>query len=407
MEAPYFDAMERPRGLGLLVAGTIVSTLGSSIYLIALVLYIAQQSGSPVTLGVVQLLAYLPAALLGTFAGVAADRWDRRRILVLTDAVRGVLMVGVGAVGIVTGMLPLPLLIVATIGISVAGVFFVPAAYAITPNLVSADRLRFANAMRSASMQISNVAGTAIGGFLFALVGAPVLVVGNGVSFLMSALSEMFLPKGQRTSHRVPLRGMHVRDGVSSAAANGVLRPILVHAGINLSIPLLITAMPFVVMDQWGLAEGTLGVLFAAVLAGGVAGYTIVAARIIPDSLPVERWSPRVLSVSFAVIAFSAAIPGGALGRFAVACAAAVIAGASVGAEYLVVVTSIQERLDASLQGRVFALLEVMTAISVPVGYGLATALAALSIPLWTLPGAAALVVLLPGLLPRRSPTQK
>jgi MFS family permease len=393
--------MSRSRGFGLLVAGSIVSTLGSSIYLVTLVLYVAEQTGSAVTLGLVQLVSYAPAALLGVFAGGLADRFDRRNILVATDAARAALMIGTGAYGLVTGSIPLPLLIGATVGISAFGVFFVPSSYAITPELVPPERIRAANAVKSASMQVSNLGGSALGGFLYAALGAPLLTVANGVSFLLSAVSELFIPsRSRRASTAPPVSGrvrVRVREGLSAARASGAWPAIVVHASINLTLPLVVTGMPFLITDVWHLPDTMFGVLFAVVLAGGVSGYAAISLGRPRSGVErsIYRASPVAIAAAFAGIALLAfrppvegmlIIPLVALFAFA--------AGAAVGSEYLVTVARIQENTDPAVHGRLFALLEVATALAVPLGYGVASAVAAVTSELWVLPAIGATVAL-------------
>src|SRR5690606_11449027 len=85
------------RNLLLLGQGQFVSRLGAQIALIGLVLWVKQVSGSPALVGVAQMVAALPAALLGPFGGIGAQRWARRSVILLSDVVRGLVMASLAA----------------------------------------------------------------------------------------------------------------------------------------------------------------------------------------------------------------------------------------------------------------------------------------------------------------------
>jgi DHA3 family macrolide efflux protein-like MFS transporter len=84
------------RDLALLVAGNGVSTLGNAVYLIAVTLLLKETTGSATVLGIFQFLALIPGFLLSPVTGVIIDRTSRRRVVILSDLLRGILMVGAG-----------------------------------------------------------------------------------------------------------------------------------------------------------------------------------------------------------------------------------------------------------------------------------------------------------------------
>jgi len=362
------------RGYPLLLAGNIVSTFGSSIYVVTLVLFLADATDSAVALGLVQFLAYLPAAILGPFAGALVDSWDRRRVIVWSDLVRGAIMVATAAVGL-SGSMPVWLVMGATMGVSVAGVMFTPAVHAIVPELVPESALRRANGARSAGAQIANLAGSAVGGALYVALGAPLVILANGVSFLLSGVSETAIrtrpaPGGARSRTRTTRSAM---EGVRYLFADRSVRSVvIVQALVNLLLPPLVVALPFVISDVWELGAEFFGYLFATVLAGGIAGcgtFSGKRARRAPDAL-VYRAAVGALTVAIAALS-ALASPALAATRVLVPLLAVTMfsAGAAIGVMHMIGVTYLQQSVAVALRGRVFAAMETLTAILLPVAY--------------------------------------
>jgi len=366
-----------PKGYSLLLAGNIVSTFGSSIYVVTLVLYLADATDSAATLGLLQFLAYLPAALLGPIAGALVDRWNRRLIIVWTDLSRGVLMLVVAAVGLLA-TIPVWLLMAATMGVSVAGVLFVPAVHSLVPDLVEPANLRRANGARSAGTQIANLAGSAVGGALYVLLGAPLVILANGVSFALSGASETAIrprttaPPGQ-THEGARRLWSSTREGFAFLLARREIRSlVLVQALANLLLPPLVVALPFVIGEVWGLSPEYFGYLFATVLGGGILGFVLFSRS------SADRSSDSRVYRS-AVVALAAAMSGLAVLTLPMVATVGIlvpllllvflVAGGAVGVMHMIGVTRLQQTVAVAMRGRVFAAMETLTAILLPAAY--------------------------------------
>jgi MFS family permease len=355
------------RDLALLVAGNGVSTLGNAVYLIAVTLLLKDLTGSAAVLGLFQFLALAPGFLLSPITGVIIDRTSRRRVVILSDLLRGVLMVGGGMVLLLpawrTPWVILPLSFAAGVGHA----FFVPAAQALLPDLVSSDRLHAANGVRATVSQLANLTGNALGGLLYALVGAPLLFVLNGVTFLLSAWQERFI-RGGREVRGAEQRGepfLHAAGaGLPVVTRRGRLRRLIVsQAGLFLVSPVLMLSLPFVVIDELRMGERWVGFYFAAALAGGIAAFLVLrrcsASSMLGAPLPATAY--LALAVAFGALAIEVS----PLVLFVVA----LVTGAAAGIVYLFAVTWIQNRTDPGLHGRLFALLEAASSLVAPVSY--------------------------------------
>ena len=179
----------------LLAQGQIVSNIGNSIHTVAVTWFIFDTIGkdrSGIVLGLFFVCSFIPIIFFGPVSGVFVDRISRKFIIVSTDIIRGVLLL---LLCLLTyyNIFPLTFLFLITIVSAIFFTFFNPAVSAVTPNIVHPDDLVKANSITGMSIQISIVIGAAVSGFLYAEIGIVGIYLLNGVSFILSGISEMFI----------------------------------------------------------------------------------------------------------------------------------------------------------------------------------------------------------------------
>jgi hypothetical protein len=220
--------------------------------------------------------------------------------------------------------------------------------------------------MRASSSQVSNLAGNAAGGVLYALLGAPVLFVVNGVSFVLSALFEAGVHSDTTPAVSDGPESLfrQAREGVQQLRTDrALLRMVISQAGLFALSPFLMLALPFIVLDELGLPQSALGFYFAAALAGGIALFLSVR-RLSSGQLlriPLVPFGYAALAASFLLAAVAA--------NAVVLVVVAILSGAAAGGVYLTVTTWIQLRTPAELHGRLFALLEAASSGVAPLSY--------------------------------------
>jgi MFS family permease len=155
-----------------LLASLAVSQAGDWLYNLALLAFVYERTHSSAWLGITTAARVLPIVVCGPLGGVLADRYDRRRIMIASDAIRLGLMLALAAVA-ATG-LPIVLAPVIAALSTAASSAYMPCVAASTPRLVDDADLPAANAARSAIGQICIVAGPGFGALLL-LVGSPSL----------------------------------------------------------------------------------------------------------------------------------------------------------------------------------------------------------------------------------------
>lgn len=128
-------------------------------------------TGSAYDLGLVGLAQFLPMVALTFVVGPVADRFDRRRIVAICEAINAATLVGL-AVGAASGWLTAPLIFAAVATLGAARAFEHPSMSALLPGVVSEEALPRAVAFSTSAMQTSFIVGPALGGLLYAF-GAP------------------------------------------------------------------------------------------------------------------------------------------------------------------------------------------------------------------------------------------
>ena len=175
----------RRRNFALLWAGTLISLIGDRALLTALPFFVYQQTGSTLAMAGMYGAYYLPTVLFGSVAGVFADRWDRKRILVVGNLIQSGVML---LLLLMQSGAWLWLIYVVTFAELALGMFTIPAQGALLPSLVDEAHLLPANAITGVGNTIARLVGPLAGGLLFGFFGLPSVILVDSASFLLAAL---------------------------------------------------------------------------------------------------------------------------------------------------------------------------------------------------------------------------
>lgn len=259
-------------------SGATVSTFGSMLSGLALsFLAIGALDASPFQLAILNLCGLIPAFVAGPWVGVLADRVRRRPVMVVADVARAltVLIVPVAAL---LGVLGLPLLYAIAALMSVLSLSFDVANRSHLPWLVSRRSLTEANSKLTGAGSVAEAAAFSAGGFLVQWLTAPVVLVVDGVTYLLSALCVSRIRKPEPVPSRGVVHPAMLTEfvaGLRYVAASATLRALLDSTLLlNLFQTMLGTLYVFYVLEEIGLPEGVTGLSFAlggaAALAGAV-----------------------------------------------------------------------------------------------------------------------------------------
>ena len=350
--------------------GQAISQAGDGLTALASLVLVTRLTGSTRAVATLAILLTVPQLLLGLHAGVLVDRWDRRRVMVLSDCIRGVLVLGLITV---TDRAHLPWFYALVFLQSAVGVFFEPAQYAFVPNLVPGHLLLAANALTDTTRLVARIVGSAVAGLLLTLPPGPALAFGaDAVSFLLAAAFVASIPGRPREPRPAAAKARMVEElGQGLRCLFGTRT--LVGIALAFSISLLgvgafnVLLVPFLMeglrVGSWGV-----GVLRAVEIGGMVAGGALVSAfatRLLPSSLVTNGLVTLGLSVAalaFVSNAWLAAVPLVILGVSSV--------GLQIGAS-----TSIQQLVPDALRARVDSALQTLLTIALIVSMAGAGAL--------------------------------
>ncbi len=196
--------MKINKNLLLLLSGQFISQLGDKFYLLALSLWVLDATKSPTLMGLILFCSMIPSVVLGFFSGVIVDRYNRKALIIGTDIIRGIVILGITIV-YVLGVLNIPLVIIAEILLSICAAFFNPTIPSILPQIVTKDELTRANSNYQFLQGFAAIAGPMLGGLAVAAFGYFSVFLFNAVSFFFSALLAFFMsiPALERTKNTI------------------------------------------------------------------------------------------------------------------------------------------------------------------------------------------------------------
>jgi len=293
----------RNRDFLKLWGGQTISQFGSKITLLALPLTAALTlHATPVEMGILAAAGTVPFLLVGLLAGVWVDRLPRRPILLITDCARGVLLLAIPLAARLDA-LTIGLLYAVAFLVGILTVFFDVAYQSFLPALVGREHLVEGNSKLQVSRSAAQIAGPGIAGGLVRLITAPMAILVDATSFLVSALFLAFVrvpedlpaPRAERqTAWKDIGEGLHVVFG------NPLLRAITGStATSNLGSEMWYAILILYVTRTLGLGAGVIGLMFAmgsvgflfgALLAGRFARWIGVGPTII--------WSEAIAAIA-------------------------------------------------------------------------------------------------------------
>jgi len=272
------------RDMRLLVAGTIVSGLGTQATLVALPYQLYTQTGSPFLTGLLGAVEIVPLVSMSLFGGALADRHDRRRLLLL-DQVALVVTAGLLALGAFLGEPHVAVLYV--LGGLLAGFAAVQNVLrsAILPNLVAPELVNPAIALNFGLTQLTYVVGPGLGGVLIATAGVGWCLLVNTLSYfavlagLLLMRQDKFFRSDEVAVHARPLRAL--REGLSYLRRSNELQALMGVAMVFgfFGFSAVRTLLSVLADDTLHSGAQTFGWLFAAYGSGAVVGGLASATR--------------------------------------------------------------------------------------------------------------------------------
>ncbi len=366
----------RQRNFGLLWWGGLISFIGDWVLFVSLPLYILNLTGSVVAMGILFIVNILPGLFLGSVAGVFVDRWDRRRILVITN----LMLVPLYSLLLFFDT-PSMVWIVYLVGFggNLIRQLLNPAEMSLLPRLVGETDLVSANSLNSLNNNLARLLGPAVGGVVFATLGFQASVIIDVVTFLVAALmiAAISAPAGLTRAEPHPSAGEGMSagkkmrtewlDGLRVIRANRVLSGLFILLGINNVIDGIVTVLLAVyVVQALGGGSPELGWLLTAQAVGGLLGSVFVAriSRRFPAWKIIGVGLILLGTLDFLIFGFPVLLLNITL---------LVLVGLPIMALDVTAITLFQIVTEDRFRGRVFGIYGTTSGVLLLVGRGIAT----------------------------------
>ncbi len=266
-----------PRQLGTsfrwLLAAALINNAGDGVLIAAGPLLVASLTRDPFLVSLALLSEYLPVLLFGVIGGVAADRFDRRRMVVVANVGRAIVVAGLVAT-IVGGTVNIALVLAALFVMGTAETFADSASSTLVPMLVARKDLGIANArMQGAFLLVNQLLAPPIGAFLFAA-GMALPFAANAAAFALGAVLVSRVATSVRIERREGSRFQtELVDGIRWLLAHPPMRTLaLTIFTFNVTFGAAWSVLVLYAADQLHMNEVGFGLLTTAVAVGGVAG---------------------------------------------------------------------------------------------------------------------------------------
>jgi MFS family permease len=339
----------------MLWIGLTQSQLGSLLNFIALTLYVYDMTQSGAAIGKLQISTAVPSLLVGLFAGVVVDRFNRKWIMVISDIVRGLLF-------LYMGFLPdLSIIYAILFGSALVSLFFGPAYSSSLPLILKKKGLMEANSLSEMTSQLVRVMGPGLASILYIQFGLASICFFNFATYLFSAVIIMTLAipqpdreKGSWKNLRVPLN--EAIDGFRHIRSHNLTRWVLfVNCGVYLGAGAIVVLMVVFAKEALNGSDSVFGLIVSATAFGSVVGAVATWFRGKLKDEIVLKVSLISLGVSVLLISATSTV-WVALVLFAIVGIAQTTFGITVA-------TLLQTHLAENIMGRTFATMGVITQV--------------------------------------------
>lgn len=349
----------------LLWLGQLVSNVGSNMHSLAVMWYVLEATGSTAKAGITLIFTTVPNLLLSPLAGPLADRMDRKKIIVISDIINGML-VGMIAILSFTNHLDLWMLYAISALMSATSAFFGPAVNATIPAIVKKENLVSANSLSQMTRYGTSILGPAVGGILIAFIGIPGLFLLNSISFILSGLSESFM--------RIPYIAPKVaqkksllsefKEGVIYTITNKNLLHLMIVAGVIINFFYAPLTLYIAVFAKDALHAGSkgYGILLSALSAGG-----LTMSFVIPKiSRKLGEYKLLFIGLTLEGVML---IPFTFVSNVYTGVIILYLLGCAFGIVNVIFGTVIQKIVPNHIMGRVSSVLNILCTLTMPLGY--------------------------------------
>lgn len=369
----------------LLFAGQSVSIFGTFIYGTAIILLMKKMTDSATIIGLNSMLSVIPVAILGLFGGAITDSFNRKYLIALTDLFRGLAMLFLALVGFLEHIqasqiellglnISLPavklhiwMVLGVTLFIGLNDVIFLPTMNSLLPDLVPKDKIMRGNSLMQSATQLAQVIGQPLGGILFALFGSTFVFFLNGITFVLSSISEFFIKVPHKKNNTPKSVDFFIKKTVEglryTRSVKGLLSLLFLLVCTNCLFPPVLLSLPYYVEDVLQLPGIYYGYFLGSMGGGAVIGSLIFSFFTLKGKL---RYSIFLICfICTALLVLILPLKPDKIIVFMVF----ILVGFSNMIINVILHSSFQEKIPSEFRGRFFGLLNTVVVLAAPLSY--------------------------------------
>ena len=397
------------RNTVLFLLGRFISLFGTYTYDFAISLYVLKTTNSAKMFSISLAIAAITRVLLSSFAGVISDKLDRKKLAVISDIMSGIVVLALFLLA-TADSLRISYIFITTFLLTICNVFFDVTIIASLPNLVDNKNLTRINSLNTSMDSATQILSPIVGGVVFAFIDIKLLILINGISFIISAIAEQFIdfnyniaqpmeeePENEGKKESL---GADLKKGFSYIRSNQVLYTIIIFSlAMNFIIQFgLVVPVPYILNNVICLSESQYGIIQAMFAIGMLCGSTLLSL------LPQREKNYKniigglsIFSIFFTMIGIFI-VPGlfalSKFNYFIIYSVIYLILAISMTITNVPIIVTIQKFTPDNLRGRVFGLMTAMSGGIAPLGMIISGTLVEI-IPAFILPISSGIVLII------------
>lgn len=355
------------KNINLFLTGQFLSGITSMIVQYAIIWYLTKETGSATILSFATLLGMITMVLLSPFAGPLVDRWDKKRLLILTDIIVALFAMVLVVVGTISDTFPLWLVFVSLFIRAIAQTFQMPTIQSILPTMVPEEELTRINGQLGMVQSANFIIAPAIGAFLFTVIPINWLILLDvlgavfGVGLLVFVTIPKVISQGETihllTDTKFGVKKLYENKGLWHIMLNGAVFTLLFMPAASL--------YPLMTMGYFGQNVGQAGLVEVVYSVGMLAGGAVIGF--------FGKWKDRMKPIFMAyvvvgtTIGASGLLPGTTQGFFYFLL---LNAGAGFATPYFntLLMAIIQQSYEPNVLGRVLGVFNSLMTLPGPIG---------------------------------------
>ncbi|KLO22520.1 MFS transporter [Marinitoga sp. 1155] len=269
------------RNFKLYIFGRFISNLGDTIQVIGFPLLLLDMTQSATILGLATIFIMFFELIIRPFLGVIADNYNRKRIMVGMDFISGILCLTMAYL-IANNIINVWMIFIYLVIQSIVSTLFDTSTYAILPEIVENKYLEKANSYLLIVSNISSLAGPPIGALLYSVYGIKILLLINGITFLLSGISELYIEYNYNIENNKKLLEIsfynEIKDGIKYLKRKKELKHLLnmiVYYSAWM-IPIFAVFIPIIIKRDGGFSATYVGLAETAMTIGSLTGASLI-----------------------------------------------------------------------------------------------------------------------------------